>query len=91
VTLDVLRERALRLDAASLLIPIVDALGRFPRWEVPEEAIPAVRNGRLSGPWLVERAAASHGDLALLTTSRREPLAIVGRDRSGLWKILRGI
>jgi tRNA pseudouridine55 synthase len=91
VTLDVLRERALRSDAASLLIPIVDALGRFPRWEVPEEAIPSVRNGRLSGPWLVKRAAASAGDLALLTTSRREPLAIVGRDPTGLWKILRGI
>jgi len=50
-----------------------------------------VRNGRLSGPWLVECAAASPGDLALLVTSRREPLAIVGRDPTGLWKIVRGI
>jgi len=91
VTLDVLRERAMRLDSASLLIPIVDALGRFPRWEVPEEAISAVRNGRLSGPWLVGRAASEPGGLALLVTPRREPLAIVGRDPAGLWKILRGI
>lgn len=91
VTLDALRERARGAGVASLLIPIVDALGRFPRWEVPAEAISQVRNGRLSGPWLVERAAASRGDLALLVTSLREPLAIVGRDPAGLWKIVRGI
>jgi tRNA pseudouridine55 synthase len=91
VTLDALRERARGADAASLLIPIVDALGRFPHWEVPAEAIPQVRNGRLSGPWLIERAAAASEDLALLVTSRREPLAIVGRDATGLWKIVRGI
>jgi tRNA pseudouridine55 synthase len=91
VTLDALRERARGADAASLLIPIVDALGRFSHWEVPAEAIPQVRNGRLSGPWLVERAAAATEDLALLVTSRREPLAIVGRDPTGLWKIVRGI
>jgi hypothetical protein len=91
VTLDALRERARGGDAASLLIPIVDALGRFPHWEVPEEAISQVRNGRLSGPWLVEGAAAAQGVIALLVTSRREPLAIVGRDPAGLWKIVRGI
>ncbi len=91
VTPDALRERARDNDVDSLLIPIVDALGRMPRWEVPEEAISQVRNGRLSGPWLVGRAAASPGDLALLVTSRGEPLAIVGRDPTGLWKIVRGI
>ncbi|HEX2721206.1 MAG TPA: tRNA pseudouridine(55) synthase TruB, partial [Candidatus Deferrimicrobium sp.] len=68
VTLDALRERARGVDAVSLLIPIVDALGRFPHWEVPAEAVSQVRNGRLSGPWLVERAAAEPGDLALLVT-----------------------
>jgi tRNA pseudouridine55 synthase len=91
VTLDALRERARCLDADTLLIPIVDALGRFPRWEVPAEAISQVRNGRLSGPWMVDRAAASVGDIALLVTSLQEPLAIVGRDPTGLWKIVRGI
>ena len=91
VTLDALRERARDDDAVSLLIPIVDALERFPHWEVPAEAIPLVRNGRLSGPWLVERAESERGNLALLVTSRREPLAIVGRDPTGLWKIVRGI
>jgi tRNA pseudouridine55 synthase len=91
VTLDALRERAARGDARSLLIPIVDALGRFPIWEVPAEAVSQVRNGRLSGPWLVERVSASVEDLALLVTSLREPLAIVGRDPTGLWKIVRGI
>ncbi|MGZ8441526.1 MAG: hypothetical protein ACXWXD_12210, partial [Candidatus Deferrimicrobiaceae bacterium] len=60
-------------------------------WEVPAEAISMVRNGRLSGSWLVDRAAATPEDLALLVTSRREPLAIVGRDPAGLWKIVRGI
>ncbi len=91
VTLDELRERGLRGEAASLLLPIADALGRFPRWVVPAASISSVRNGRLSGPWLSGCAAASPGDLALLVTSLREPLAIVGRDPSGLWKILRGI
>ncbi|HLN93361.1 MAG TPA: hypothetical protein VK389_05830, partial [Thermoanaerobaculia bacterium] len=91
VTLAALRERARDGDVASLVIPIVDALGRFPHWEVPAEAIPLVRNGRLSGPWLVARAASERGDVALLVTSRREPLAIVGRDPTGLWKIVRGI
>jgi tRNA pseudouridine55 synthase len=93
VTLDALRERArgAGADADALLIPIVDALGRFPHWEVPAGAVSQVRNGRLSGPWLVERAAATPGDLALLVTSQREPLAIVGRDPTGLWRIARGI
>jgi len=91
VTLEALRERARDVDAASLLIPIVDALGRYPHWVVPAEAISQVRNGRLSGTWLVERAASERGNLALLVTSRREPLAIVGRDTTGLWKIVRGI
>jgi len=91
VTLDALRERARASAAASLVIPIVDALGRFPAWEVPAEAVPLVRNGRLAGPWLIGCAAATPGDLALLVTPRREPLAIVGRDPTGLWKIVRGI
>ena len=91
VTLDELQERGLRSDAASLLLPIVDALGRIPHWEVPAASISSVRTGRLSGPWLFDRATVPTGDLALLVTSLREPLAIVGRDPSGLWKILRGI
>ncbi len=89
VTLEVLRGRS--RDAGSLLIPIVEALARFPLWEVPPEAIPLVRNGRLSGPWLGERASVERGDLALLVTPEREPLAIVGREPTGLWKIVRGI
>jgi len=91
VTLDELRERGLRFEAASLLLPIVDALGRIPHWVVPAASVSSVRTGRLSGPWLSDRATAPPGDLALLVTPLREPLAIVGRDSSGLWKILRGI
>jgi tRNA pseudouridine55 synthase len=92
VTLDVLRERARARDTDSLIVPIVDALGgRIPCWEVPPDAVPRVRNGRLSGAWLAERSAAYRDALALLVTSDREPLAIVGRDPAGLWKIVRGI
>lgn len=91
VTLDELRERGRGEDAVSLLLPIVDALGRLPHWVVPEASVSSVRNGRLSGAWLSGHAAASPGDVALLVTSLRQPLAIVGRDPAGLWKILRGI
>ncbi len=91
VTLERLRESALGGNASSLLVPIVKALGRLPRWEVPEPAIPSVRNGRLSGPWMVRHIAAATGELALLVTPDLEPLAIVRRERDGLWKIARGI
>jgi tRNA pseudouridine55 synthase len=91
ITLDALRERARDGGGDFPLIPIVDALDRIPQWEVPAEAIPLVRNGRLSGTWLVARVAASREERALLVTSQREPLAIVGRDSTGLWRIVRGI
>jgi tRNA pseudouridine55 synthase len=91
VTLSALRALAAGGEALLRLIPIVDALSRMPAWVVPPDAAPAVRNGRLAGPWFAERAAAERGDTALLVTAQREPLAIVGRDASGLWKILRGI
>jgi small subunit ribosomal protein S15 len=91
VTLDRLEESSREGKAVSLLVPIVDALGGLPRWEVPELAVPSVRNGRLSGQWLVRHIAAATGDLALLVTPDPEPLAIVHRDRNGLWKIARGI
>ncbi len=91
VTLDALRELADGGHAVECMIPIVDALPRMPLWVVPPDAVAAVRNGRLAGPWIAARAAGEAGDTALLVTGRREPLAIAGRDPSGLWKILRGI
>ena len=91
VTLDALRELADAGAAGERMIPIVDALSRMPAWEVPTDAVAAVRNGRLAGPWLAGRVAEGGGDTALLVTAQREPLAIVGREPSGLWKILRGI
>jgi len=91
VTLEALKEKAERGEAMSLLVPIVDALAGYPRWVVPAGAVSAVRNGRLAGEWLAGRAAAERGDIALLVTERREPLALAGRDATGIWKILRGI
>jgi tRNA pseudouridine55 synthase len=91
VTLEALRETAGRGEAASLLVPIVDALAGYPRWIVPAAAVPAVRNGRLAGEWMSGPAAAEGPGIVLLVTEEREPLALAGRDPSGLWKILRGI
>jgi len=91
VTLGELRDLAAAGAASRRLVPIVDALARMPQWAVPAEWVPAVRNGRLAGQWLAAFAAAAQGDTALLVGERGEPLAIVGREHSGLWKILRGI
>jgi tRNA pseudouridine55 synthase len=91
VTLEALRQLTAAGEAAGRVIPIVDALSWMPKWVVPPEAVPAVRNGRLAGRWLADFAAAGRGDKALLITGKRDPLAIVRRDPSGLWKILRGI
>jgi len=91
VTLEALKERAARGEAASALIPVVDALARFPRWVVPPYAVSAVRNGRMAGPWMVERASGERGTIALLVTDAMEPLALAGKDPMGLWKILRGM
>jgi tRNA pseudouridine55 synthase len=91
VTLEALREKAGRGDAAPLLVPIADALAQYPQWVVPADAVSAVRNGRLAGAWLARCAEAERGGIALLVTENREPLALAGRDPAGLWKILRGI
>jgi len=50
-----------------------------------------VRNGRMAGPWMVERASGERGTIALLVTDAMEPLALAGKDPMGLWKILRGM
>jgi tRNA pseudouridine55 synthase len=91
VTLDALRELAAAGAARERLIPIVEALPRMPAWEVPPDAVAAVRNGRLAGAWFSGLVADERGETALIVTAQREPLAIVGRDATGLWKILRGI
>ncbi len=91
VTLDALRGLADEGAAWGRVVPIVDALSRMPAWPVPPGAVDAVRNGRLAGSWIAGCAAGTVGDTVLLVTERREPLAIAGRESSGLWKILRGI
>ena len=91
VTLEGLEERARRGEAASLLVPIADALAHLSRWVVPAIAEAAVRNGRLAGPWVIGRASAERGRIALLVTEAMEPLALAGRDATGIWKILRGL
>jgi tRNA pseudouridine55 synthase len=91
VTIDVLQELAAAGREMERMIPIPDALSRMPAWVVPQDAVSAVRNGRLAGSWLAGRIAGERSDTALLVTDKRRPLAIVGREPSGLWKILRGI
>ena len=91
ITLDALRDLAAGAGVGERVVPIADALCRMAAWVVPPDAVAAVRNGRLAGSWLVARVSGEHGNTALLVTERREPLAIVGREPSGLWKILRGI
>ncbi|MBI5905633.1 MAG: tRNA pseudouridine(55) synthase TruB [Deltaproteobacteria bacterium] len=91
VTLDGLRELSARGAASGALIPIAKALSGMPHRVVPDEAVPAVRNGRLSGEWLVRLAAEVREDTALLVTREEEPLSIVGRGSQGIWKILRGM
>jgi tRNA pseudouridine55 synthase len=91
VTIEGLRELAASGAATGALIPIAKALTGMPHRVVPDHAVPAVRNGRLSGEWLVRLAAEAREDTALLVTRDGDPLSIVGRDPSGLWKILRGM
>ena len=91
VTLDVLQELAEAGRAQERVIPIPDALCRMPSWVVPPDSVAAVRNGRLAGSWLAGHVAGERSGTALLVTDKRHPLAIVGREPSGLWKILRGI
>ncbi len=90
-TLELLRKLAAEGAAATRVIPIVDALRTMAQWIVPAGSVSAVRNGRLEGRWLADFAASAVKDTALLVTGTRDPLAIVGRDPSGLWKIRRGI
>jgi tRNA pseudouridine55 synthase len=91
LTLEELSLRADRGEAAASLVPVAAALAHYPRWVVPAHAVSAVRNGRLAGPWLAERASAERGAVALLVTEDLAPLAIAGKDAAGLWKILRGM
>jgi len=91
VTLDVLQELAAAGREQERIISIPDALSRMSAWVVPPDAVTAIRNGRLAGSWLAGCVAGERSDTALLVTDKRHPLAIVGREPSGLWKILRGI
>ncbi len=91
VTLDALAEAARRGDEGAVVMTISRALAGFPQWEVPAEAAAAVRQGRPPGPWLAGRGAESPQAVVLLTHGVEGPLALVGRDAGGEWKILRGL
>lgn len=91
VTLDALAEAARRGDEGAAVMTISRALAGFPQWEVPAEAAAAVRQGRPPGPWLAGRGTESAQAVVLLTHGAEGPLALVGRDAGGEWKILRGL
>ncbi len=91
VPLDVLVEEGRRGAAASRLVPIPAALSGFPQWDIPDDAVAAVRNGKSPGPWLGGRELPGEQEVALLTHPSRGPVALVSRGSGGLWKIVRGI
>lgn len=78
-------------EAGRFLLPISKALAGFPRVRVPAEGVSAVRQGRSPTPWISGGAIPSESDLVLLTSAGGAPVALVGRDPSGGWKIVRGI
>lgn len=91
VTLERFAEAARRGEAGSLLAPIERALEGFPQWEIPPEAARAVRFGRSPGPWLAGREGPGSEGPVLLTCRGAGPVALVERESSGLWRIVRGL
>lgn len=90
LTLEQLEQAAREGDAEGRMIPIPRALGHLPCREVPLPAVEAVRQGRTPGPWL-GGFEPGEGGLALLAREDGDALALVSRDASGGWSIVRGI
>ncbi|HZW37175.1 MAG: tRNA pseudouridine(55) synthase TruB, partial [Deltaproteobacteria bacterium] len=91
VTLADLIEEGKRGVAASRLIPIGKALSGFPQWEIPADAVEAVRHGGSPAPWLSGREPVPAQGVVLLTHATEGPVALVERVEEGRWKIVRGI
>jgi tRNA pseudouridine55 synthase len=91
VTMDVLCEEAVRGEAHLRLVAIEKALEGFPQWEIPEDAVAAVRHGGSPAPWLADRDPGAKAGVVLLTNGKEGPVALVERVAGGRWRILRGI
>lgn len=91
VALDALIEEGKRGTAASRLVPIGKALAGFPQWEIPPDAVAAVRHGGTPAPWLAGRDPGPAQGVVLLTHGKEGPVALVERVGEGRWKIVRGI
>jgi tRNA pseudouridine55 synthase len=91
VTLADLIEEGKRGAAASRLVPIEKALAGFPQWEIPKEAVAAVRHGGSPAPWLAGRDPGPSQGVVLLTHGKEGPVALVERIGEGRWRIVRGI
>jgi tRNA U55 pseudouridine synthase TruB len=91
VTLSDFIEEGKRGEASRRLVPIGKALAGFPHREIPSEAVAAVRHGGSPGPWLDDRDAGLGAGAILLTHGKEGPIALVERQASGQWRILRGI
>lgn len=91
IALSDLVEEGKRGEAAARLIPIGKALAGFPQWEIPGEAVAAVRHGGSPAPWLAGRTADPREGVVLLTHAKEGPVALVEQAGEGRWRIVRGI
>lgn len=90
VPLETLQEEGARGEADRRLLSPRQALADFPCYEVPPDAVAAVRQGRSPAAWLVGAQAGPRG-AALLVDGAGAPVALVAPAPSGEWKILRGM
>lgn len=91
VALDVLAEEGRQGKAGLRLVSIEKALSGFPQWEIPEDAVAAVRHGGSPARWLAGREAGAQPGVVLLTHGKEGPVALVESIGGGQWRILRGI
>ncbi|MEK6779672.1 MAG: tRNA pseudouridine(55) synthase TruB [Candidatus Deferrimicrobiota bacterium] len=91
VTLDALAASGRRGEAHLRLVAIEKALAGFPQWEIPGDAVAAIRHGGSPAPWLADRDPGTSSGVVLLTHVKEGPVALVERVGGGLWRILRGI
>jgi tRNA pseudouridine55 synthase len=91
VTLADLIEEGRRGEAVFRLVPIEKALAGFPQWEIPSDAVAAVRHGGSPAPWLAGCDPGTSQGMVLLTHGTEGAVALVERTGEGRWRIVRGI